>query len=411
MPFTPKAWKDAPLRATPISAAALIDMEQRLAAYSDSQTAEGVPGPEGPAGAAGLGFTYRGTWSGESAYERYDVVTHEGAALVALTDRAADEDEEPITEPGEGSVGGFPTTAVGREAPWHSDVPDGSTLNRFHMDVAEAGTLGVDVLATFSGNHYLILLNPAGTEIANNGGGLVGIAPVAVTPGRYYLSHQSYVYSPAIADLALTGTAPIVPGTPWAVMVPATEDGGGGGGAEPIAVVTTLPATPGDGDEVYFLTPASGDTQPFDAGVLWHLRYRAGSPSTYKWDCLGGGSLAWNGGAGVNFSVANAWTQADPAAQLTLPLPGDYEVSVQAQGQSTVAGVIALGLGYAGTMAPGAVVAATGQTLDYMSLALHCAVRWTDPTHPLGMWFQAPSTNSNVGGLAMTARPIRVGPA
>lgn len=40
MPFTPKNWIDAPNTSTPISAAALEDVETRLAAYADSLLAE-----------------------------------------------------------------------------------------------------------------------------------------------------------------------------------------------------------------------------------------------------------------------------------------------------------------------------------------------------------------------------------
>jgi hypothetical protein len=42
MAFTPKAWEDDPSTDTPLSAAALIDLEQRLAAYADSVAAGGV---------------------------------------------------------------------------------------------------------------------------------------------------------------------------------------------------------------------------------------------------------------------------------------------------------------------------------------------------------------------------------
>jgi hypothetical protein len=34
MPFTPKPWVDSPSTATPLDAAALIDLETRLAAYA-----------------------------------------------------------------------------------------------------------------------------------------------------------------------------------------------------------------------------------------------------------------------------------------------------------------------------------------------------------------------------------------
>ena len=39
MPFTVKDWKDDPDHSTPITAAALEDMETRLAAYTDTQDA------------------------------------------------------------------------------------------------------------------------------------------------------------------------------------------------------------------------------------------------------------------------------------------------------------------------------------------------------------------------------------
>lgn len=48
MPFTPKDWRDWPDTSTPITAAALEDLEARLAGYAETQ-----PGPEGPAGATG----------------------------------------------------------------------------------------------------------------------------------------------------------------------------------------------------------------------------------------------------------------------------------------------------------------------------------------------------------------------
>lgn len=43
MAFTTKDWKDAPNASTPISAAALEDMETRLSNYSDTKGAFTVP--------------------------------------------------------------------------------------------------------------------------------------------------------------------------------------------------------------------------------------------------------------------------------------------------------------------------------------------------------------------------------
>ena len=44
MAFTPKTWQNEPSTATPLSAAALVDLETRLAAYTDQKTATGAAG-------------------------------------------------------------------------------------------------------------------------------------------------------------------------------------------------------------------------------------------------------------------------------------------------------------------------------------------------------------------------------
>jgi hypothetical protein len=85
------------------------------------------------------------------------------------------------------------------------------------------------------------------------------------------------------------------------------------------SVVTALPATPYDGQEIYFVADAAN-------GVKWHLRYNAGSSSTHKWEFLGGAAI-W----------AEVITQESTSAQsyanlttvgpsLTIPLAGDYSV-------------------------------------------------------------------------------------
>jgi len=42
MAFTPKAWKAKPDPSTPLSAAAMIDLETRLSSYTDSMGAAGA---------------------------------------------------------------------------------------------------------------------------------------------------------------------------------------------------------------------------------------------------------------------------------------------------------------------------------------------------------------------------------
>ena len=52
-----------------------------------------------------------------------------------------------------------------------------------------------------------------------------------------------------------------------------------------LALVTSLPATPTDGQEVYYLADAAN-------GVIWHLRYRAAATGAFKWEFVGGPPLS-----------------------------------------------------------------------------------------------------------------------
>lgn len=86
-------------------------------------------------------------------------------------------------------------------------------------------------------------------------------------------------------------------------------------------LVSTLPLTPVDGDEVIFQDAGWTD------GAAWHLRYNAGSASPYKWEFIGGSDRYVN--------VLTAETRGGtPYAAIATPveivLPGvtgDYEVS------------------------------------------------------------------------------------
>jgi hypothetical protein len=80
MSFTPKVWKDLPAETTSISAAALIDLETRLAAYAATvpSTVPGPTGPTGPTGLtgpAGVGANWRGIWSSGTTYAVGDGVS------------------------------------------------------------------------------------------------------------------------------------------------------------------------------------------------------------------------------------------------------------------------------------------------------------------------------------------------
>lgn len=87
------------------------------------------------------------------------------------------------------------------------------------------------------------------------------------------------------------------------------------------AVVTALPGSPADGQEVYFQADATN-------GIYWHLRYRSGSASAYKWEFVGGAPLAVESLAisTVVGAVPNIWGVQTTQLNVTLPLAGDYDV-------------------------------------------------------------------------------------
>ena len=87
-----------------------------------------------------------------------------------------------------------------------------------------------------------------------------------------------------------------------------------------IPLVSTLPSSPVDGQEVYYLADATN-------GVMWHLRYRASSPSIHKWEFVGGSHL-YTEVITKQAVSAQAWTDpATPGPLLNLPLAGDYVVN------------------------------------------------------------------------------------
>lgn len=86
---------------------------------------------------------------------------------------------------------------------------------------------------------------------------------------------------------------------------------------------TALPSSPVDGQEIYYAASATN-------GVIWHLRYRSGSSSSYKWECVGGGALAESVLDGFYYSGTTwgAGTKQGTGNQvsITAPLTGVYQV-------------------------------------------------------------------------------------
>lgn len=90
--------------------------------------------------------------------------------------------------------------------------------------------------------------------------------------------------------------------------------------AGPPIFVTALPTSPVDGMEVYFQNAAMATD-----GIVWHLRYRAASASTYKWEFVGGQPLHTMLATDTNLAGNVNW-QAVGNPTIVLPFTGDWDV-------------------------------------------------------------------------------------
>ena len=136
--------------------------------------------------------------------------------------------------------------------------------------------------------------------------GLASAKPAAGTAGRVFMATD-------------TGAAYWDTGTMWRMI----------GGAP---IVTALPASPANGDEVYY-QPTS------DVSYKWHLRYNAGSGNAQKWEFLGGSALA----AGPSGSLTTASTlrvALTNGPTLTVPATGAYFVRWAITTSQGAAGVV-----------------------------------------------------------------------
>lgn len=90
--------------------------------------------------------------------------------------------------------------------------------------------------------------------------GVTADRPTAGKPGRRYYSTDF-------------GAEAVDTGATWELIAP------------PPPVVTTLPASARDGQDIY-LKPTTE--------TIWHLRYNASSASPYKWEAVGAQSALWS---------------------------------------------------------------------------------------------------------------------
>lgn len=93
-------------------------------------------------------------------------------------------------------------------------------------------------------------------------------------------------------------------------------------------LVTSLPSNAIDGQEVRYLADNTN-------GIIWNLRYRAGSSSTYKWEFIGGNPLFDFETASVSTTSGSFTSIAGDNLSVPIPLAGDYDVEVHALGSNS----------------------------------------------------------------------------
>ena len=170
-------------------------------------------------------------------------------------------------------------------------------------------------------------------------------------------------------------------------------------------LVTALPGAPVDGQEIYYLADAAN-------GITWHLRYRAASASTYKWETIGGGPLY---AEDLNSGSVSGGTYADiaTAPSLVLPLAGDYFIAFG----SVIANAAAGGFSYAapklGAAAPNdndsifMVAAIAGHTIYIGARTIRRTINAAGAT--VRLQFKAPGGTGTYYFSHLAITPARVG--
>ncbi len=95
------------------------------------------------------------------------------------------------------------------------------------------------------------------------------------------------------------------------------------------ALVSVLPGSPVDGEEVYFQ-----NTTLAAEGVVWNLRYRAASSSEHKWEFVGGPTWA-PPKQGSMEKKTEAAQELTGGPKLTVPVAGVYDVGFSIRMEST----------------------------------------------------------------------------
>ena len=177
-----------------------------------------------------------------------------------------------------------------------------------------------------------------------------------------------------------------------------------------IALVTTLPGSPRDGQEIFFVADAT-------AGVVWRFRYRAASASSHKWEFVGGPAIRVIDltPRSQTSGSANTWAAPNTANQIVIPFAGDYDFDLTGTITVTSGSASTIVAGVAAASAPATVVGQSGAQVTGTPTQLVApggdfgaggvaAVAIT-PVFSFGL----AAVTYTASNIYLTAKPIRIG--
>lgn len=109
--------------------------------------------------------------------------------------------------------------------------------------------------------------------------------------------------------------------------------GGPGSGLTGPSLVTSLPASPTDGQEVYYQNAVMEV-----ARIIWHLRYRSASASSYKWEFLGGLPLLSDVDTDETIINPAGFAELATTQSIIVPLAGVYDADIRASAYGPTVG-------------------------------------------------------------------------
>jgi hypothetical protein len=169
-------------------------------------------------------------------------------------------------------------------------------------------------------------------------------------------------------------------------------------------LVTSLPSAPIDGQEIRYVADATN-------GVIWNLRYRAASSSTYKWEFIGGGSLMDYQSGVLSFTDNTFGGAVANTPSVTVNIPGVYLIQFGAYmyGTTTTARNLRMGVDGCGISATDTESVVADQVTSVMGVQAMNQFRATlTTTGTLSCKYKTSALTSQAQMRSLNIIPIRV---